>query len=103
MEIMVVAIIALIVFGPQKLPEIARTVGRAINELKRQAADIRGEFEAGLDERRRTGAAEEPVTKDEAAAPDEPASRSRRTPETARALMAHGERRSRTPAETPSA
>ena len=49
MEIMVVAVIALIVFGPQRLPEIARTVGRALNELKRQASDIRSEFESGLD------------------------------------------------------
>ena len=43
-----VAIIALIVFGPQRLPEIARTVGRALNELRRQASDIRSEFESGL-------------------------------------------------------
>jgi len=49
LEIMVVAVIALIVFGPQRLPEIARTVGRALNELKRQASDIRSEFESGLD------------------------------------------------------
>ena len=49
MEIMVVAVVALIVFGPRRLPEIARSVGRALNELKRQATDIRSEFEAGLD------------------------------------------------------
>ena len=49
MEIMVVAVVALVVFGPRRLPEIARSVGRALNELKRQATDIRSEFEAGLD------------------------------------------------------
>ena len=73
-----VAIIALIVFGPQRLPEIARSVGRALNELKRQAADIRGEFEAGLDLNddepvTTTPAATKPVTKDEVDTPDEPA------------------------------
>lgn len=47
---MVVAIVALIVFGPQRLPEIARTVGRTISELRRQASDIRAEFESGLDD-----------------------------------------------------
>jgi Tat protein translocase TatB subunit len=61
LEIMVVAVVALIVFGPQRLPEIARSIGRALNELKRQADDIRSEFEAGLD-----------IT-DEPAGPDEPA------------------------------
>ena len=49
MEILVVSVIALIVFGPQRLPEIARSVGRALNEFKRQASDIRAEFESGLE------------------------------------------------------
>lgn len=44
-----VAVIALIVFGPQKLPEMARSIGKAIAEFKRQASDIRSEFESGLD------------------------------------------------------
>ena len=67
-----VAIIALIVFGPQRLPEIARSVGRALNELKRQAADIRGEFEAGLDLNDDEPVTRPPVAKDEPAT-DEPA------------------------------
>jgi sec-independent protein translocase protein TatA len=50
MEMIVVAVVALIVFGPQRLPEIARTIGRTLNEFKRQAADIRSEFESGLDD-----------------------------------------------------
>jgi TatA/E family protein of Tat protein translocase len=49
LEILVVSVIALIVFGPQRLPEIARSIGRALNEFKRQASDIRSEFESGLD------------------------------------------------------
>ena len=50
MEIMVVAIIALVVFGPEKLPEIARTLGRYASELRRVAGEVRSEFEFGLDE-----------------------------------------------------
>lgn len=50
LEILVVGIVALIVFGPQKLPEIARSVGRALNELKRMASEVRSEFEMGLDD-----------------------------------------------------
>ena len=50
MEIMVVAIIALVVFGPEKLPEIARTLGRYASELRRVAGEVRSEFEFGLEE-----------------------------------------------------
>lgn len=44
-----VSVIALIVFGPQRLPEIARSIGRALNEFKQQASDIRAEFESGFE------------------------------------------------------
>ena len=49
LEILVVAALALIVFGPQRLPEVARTVGRAINELRRMATEVKTEFETGWD------------------------------------------------------
>lgn len=49
LEILIVGVIALIVFGPQKLPEIARTIGRAAHELRRMASEVRSEFEMGLD------------------------------------------------------
>jgi Tat protein translocase TatB subunit len=48
LEIMVCALVALIVFGPDKLPDIARTVGRTIQELRRQAEDVKNEFSRGL-------------------------------------------------------
>jgi Tat protein translocase TatB subunit len=48
LEILVVSVIALVVFGPRRLPEIARSIGRAVNEFRRQANDIRAEFESGL-------------------------------------------------------
>lgn len=41
---MLVAAIALIVFGPHKLPEVARSVGRTMSELRRVADEIRSEF-----------------------------------------------------------
>ena len=34
MEIIVVLIIALIVFGPKKLPELGKSLGKGINEFK---------------------------------------------------------------------
>ena len=48
MEILVVGVIALIVFGPHKLPEIARSIGRTASELRRMASEVRDEFESGI-------------------------------------------------------
>jgi Tat protein translocase TatB subunit len=39
-EIVLISIIALIFIGPKQLPEIARAVGRALNELKRASEDL---------------------------------------------------------------
>ena len=50
LELLTLAAVALIVFGPQRLPDIARTIGRTLSELRRQANEIRGEFSASLDE-----------------------------------------------------
>ena len=49
LEIMTVAVIALVVFGPHRLPEIARKLGRVISEVKRQANELTSEFKSGLD------------------------------------------------------
>jgi sec-independent protein translocase protein TatB len=48
LEIMMVAVVALIVFGPEKLPEIARTVGKALADFRRAVEDAKGEFQSGL-------------------------------------------------------
>jgi Tat protein translocase TatB subunit len=50
LEILVVSAIALIVFGPEKLPEIARSIGRAAAELRRVASEAKSEFQSGLDD-----------------------------------------------------
>ena len=39
-ELLIIAVFALIIFGPDKLPEIARTVGKAMNEFKRAQEDM---------------------------------------------------------------
>ncbi len=40
MELVIIFSIALLIFGPAKLPEIGKSVGRAINEFKGQANKI---------------------------------------------------------------
>jgi sec-independent protein translocase protein TatB len=49
LEILLVAVVALIVFGPERLPEIARTIGKTASELRRMASEVRDEFQVGLD------------------------------------------------------
>lgn len=43
-EILVVLLLVLILFGPKKIPEIARTFGKAINEVKKVQRDINTEI-----------------------------------------------------------
>ena len=39
-ELLIVAVFAFIIFGPDKIPEIARTVSKAINMFKRTQEDM---------------------------------------------------------------
>jgi sec-independent protein translocase protein TatB len=49
MEILVVGVLALIVFGPNKLPEIARTVGGFLKQVRAMADDVKQEFSEGFE------------------------------------------------------
>ncbi len=44
-ELLLILVIALIVFGPKKLPEVGRSLGKAMREFKRTTEDIKGKFE----------------------------------------------------------
>jgi len=45
-ELLVILVVALVVLGPSRLPEVARSIGRALGELKRQSADVFDEFQS---------------------------------------------------------
>src|SRR5262249_57521415 len=45
-ELIVILVIALIVLGPKRLPEVARTLGKAMAEFRRQSSEIMDEFQA---------------------------------------------------------
>lgn len=40
-ELLIVMVVALAVFGPAKLPEIGKSIGRGIKDFKEAATDIR--------------------------------------------------------------
>jgi len=54
-ELLVILVVALVVLGPQRLPELARTLGKAMAEFRRQTSDIMEEFQVQgmLDDERR--------------------------------------------------
>lgn len=45
-EILTIAVVALIVFGPRRMPELSRRAGRLLRELKETAQDLREGIEA---------------------------------------------------------
>jgi sec-independent protein translocase protein TatB len=52
-EMVVIFVIALIVIGPKQLPEVAATIGRLINELKRATNDMTSSLVNARDETNR--------------------------------------------------
>ena len=44
-EMIVIFVIALVLFGPKKLPELGRTIGKAITEFRRASNDLKASFE----------------------------------------------------------
>jgi sec-independent protein translocase protein TatB len=54
-EMMVIAVLALIVIGPERLPRVARTLGHLAGRLQRYVADVKADInrEVELDELRK--------------------------------------------------
>jgi TatA/E family protein of Tat protein translocase len=44
-ELIVILVIALLIFGPKKLPELARSTGKAINEFRKASSGLLDEEE----------------------------------------------------------
>jgi len=44
-ELVFIFLLALLLFGPKKLPEIGRTVGKAITEFRRASNDLKATFD----------------------------------------------------------
>ena len=57
-ELVIIFVIALIIFGPRKLPELGKSLGRSINEFKRASNELKStlEDEIRVEEQRSTTA-----------------------------------------------
>jgi sec-independent protein translocase protein TatA len=44
-EMFIILVIALIIFGPRKLPELGRSLGKSLNEFKRASNELRSTLE----------------------------------------------------------
>lgn len=49
-ELVVIFVVALLVFGPKRLPELARALGKGVRELTRAFSDAKKEIESELHE-----------------------------------------------------
>ncbi|NLB53554.1 MAG: twin-arginine translocase subunit TatB [Syntrophomonadaceae bacterium] len=47
-EILLILFVALIVFGPGKLPEVAKTIGKTLGEIKRVTSGVQKEFQDAI-------------------------------------------------------
>jgi sec-independent protein translocase protein TatA len=67
-EILIILVIALIIFGPRRLPEMGRTIGRSLREFRRATSELRAEIETDLTEPPKPPAPKGTRHKDEAEA-----------------------------------
>jgi Tat protein translocase TatB subunit len=45
-ELVVILVVALVVLGPKRLPEVARQIGKAMAEFRRQTSDVMEELQS---------------------------------------------------------
>ena len=44
-EILIILVVILVVFGPRRLPELAKGIGQSVREFRRGIRDMRDEFD----------------------------------------------------------
>ena len=55
-EMLIILVVALIVFGPKRLPDLARSLGKGIAEFKKASEEVRKGIEDAVQEEEKTTA-----------------------------------------------
>jgi sec-independent protein translocase protein TatA len=88
-ELLLIFVIALIVFGPRKLPEIGKSLGRMMFEFRRASTDLQRTIEDEVEaDRRRELASQRPAEPPPPVVPPMPAMATQPDPATASASPA---------------
>ena len=53
MELIIILVIALVVFGPKRLPDMGRSLGKAIREFRNAGKEIQNDIVESIDEKER--------------------------------------------------
>ncbi len=61
-ELVVIFVVALLVFGPRKLPELGRSLGKSLSEFKRASNELRSTLDDEIRLEDRRAAASQPST-----------------------------------------
>lgn len=68
-EILTILVIALIVFGPRKLPELGKSLGKSLAQFRRASEDFKRQWEDEVDLDRRRIESPQPSVVEESSAP----------------------------------
>jgi sec-independent protein translocase protein TatA len=62
-EMVVILLVALVLFGPKKLPELGKTIGKAMTEFRRAQSELKATFEGHMRELEKEGESIKEVTR----------------------------------------
>ncbi len=62
-EMVIIFLVALVLFGPKKLPELGRTIGKAITEFRRASNELKSTFEREMQQLERENESLKEVTR----------------------------------------
>lgn len=63
-ELLIILVVVLLIFGPRRLPEMAKGLGQSVREFRKGIRDMRNDFEEGADEEDKKVAETKPKAKE---------------------------------------